>query len=64
MLVMSEDDPLKVHSMHHKTHLVHHQDLIVAVKEAIKPGACQAMCQPFTKNMINRYFLELTNRKI
>lgn len=35
---MADDDPAEVLSVHHKNNLIIHQEQILSIKEAIKPG--------------------------
>jgi hypothetical protein len=39
--------------------MLQHQELIMSVKEAIKPGIFQTFYRPYTKEMIKDYFKKL-----
>ena len=39
--------------------MIQHQELIMAVKEAIKPGLFSIYFQRFTKDMLKTYFARL-----
>jgi hypothetical protein len=56
--MMAEDDPQQQHAVHLKESMLQHQQQIMAVKEAIKPG-CLSMFKPFDKQMIKDYFERL-----
>jgi len=43
---------------HKKKTMINHQELILSVKEAIKPGVC-TYCKRYEKYMIVEYFLQL-----
>jgi len=60
MLIMSEEDPVKMYSVHHRKYFVHHQDLIMSVKEVIKPGLMSIICKPYTNKMVSSYFDSLS----
>lgn len=38
LILMGEEDSLKKHRVHLKSHMLEHQDRIIFVKECIKPG--------------------------
>ena len=59
MLVMAEDDPQLKNAVHLKESMIQHQELIMAVKEAIKPGLFSIYFQRFTKDMLKTYFARL-----
>lgn len=49
MIVMSEDDPQFKNAVHLKESMIQHQELIIAVKDKIKPGLCAIVFKKFTK---------------
>lgn len=59
MIVMSEDDPQMKNAVHLKDSMIQHQELILAVKDAIKPGLCAIIFKKFTKEMLKDYFNKL-----
>ena len=59
MIVMSEDDPQFKNAVHLKTSMIQHQELILSVKDKIKPGLCQIAFKRYTKEMIKDYFNHL-----
>ena len=59
MIVMAEDDPQVKNSVHLKASMIEHQELIMSVKEAIKPGAFSTFIKPFTKDMLKDYFARI-----
>ena len=59
MIVMSEDDPQMKNAVHLKESMIQHQELILAVKDKIKPGLCSIIFKKFTKDMLKDYFNKL-----
>jgi hypothetical protein len=39
--------------------MIQHQELILSIKDAIKPGAFSPFYKPFTKEMVKEYFTKL-----
>ena len=48
---------------HKNENLLQHQEQIIAILEAIRPGICALMCSSFTKEMLKSYFVELSMRE-
>ena len=42
---------------HLKENVLKHEDQVMAIKEAIKPGFLSMICQPFSKEMMAEYFI-------
>ena len=59
MLLSSENDPRSKYKIYKPKNLIHHQDLILAVKTSLKPGLCNVVFKPFTKEMLTKYFCKL-----
>ena len=49
LLVMSEEDPQIMHSVHLHDSMLKHQELIQSVKEEIKPGLTSVLFKAFDK---------------
>ena len=63
LLVMSEEDPAVLHSVHLHASMLQHQELIQAVKEEIKPGLLNVLFKAFNKEMIKDYLNALKQNK-
>ena len=63
LLLMAEDDPQMQHAVHLKSSMIQHQEMILSIKDAIKPGIFQTFYKPYTKDQIKNYFLKLQVRK-
>ena len=55
LLVMSEEDSKKVHSVHLHGTMEKHQALIQSVKEKIKPGLIAVYFKSFDRQMVKDY---------
>ena len=55
LLVMSEEDPQIINSVHLLAGRLKHQELIQSVKEKIKPGLTSVYFKAFDKQMIKDY---------
>lgn len=62
LLVMGEPDPSKLYEIHHRSMMESHQELIIAVKDRIKPGLVALVSRPFTVLMIKDYLRELKTK--
>jgi hypothetical protein len=63
MLLLADDNPGSRYSVHHQKNIIHHQELVEAVKDAIQPGLFQQFYQVITKEMIKDYFFSLLDRQ-
>ena len=63
LLLMAEDDPQMQHAVHLKNSMIQHQEMILSIKDAIKPGIFQTFYKPYTKDQIKNYFTRLQVRK-
>lgn len=61
LLLQAEDDPQRKLQVHLLNHMIEHQELIICIKDAIKPGIFQVWFQPFTAQMIKKYFNRVKN---
>ena len=59
---VDEEDPESYvdKAKHRNDNLLKHQEEIIAIKEAIKPGFCGIFCQPFDREIIRNYFERLS----
>ena len=48
LLLQAEDDPQRKLQVHLLNHMIEHQELIICIKDAIKPGIFQVWFKPFT----------------
>ena len=55
LLVMSEEDPQVLHSVHLREGRLKHQELIQSVKEKIKPGLISEYTKAFEISIIKDY---------
>jgi hypothetical protein len=53
---MAEDDPAEIYSVHRKENLIKHQEHIMAIKDAIKPGFIALYFKEFKIQMLKDYF--------
>ena len=64
LLLKAEDDHQKVYKVHLRESMVHHQELINAIKDEIKPGLFKQQTQKFTPIMLKAYFNRLQKENI
>jgi len=64
LLMLGEDDPAVKNGVHLHKFMIQHQERILAVKEAIKPGILSIFMEPFDKNMMKRYFRALKHKAV
>ena len=64
LLLKAEDNQDLVHQVHLKESMVHHQDLIISIKDQIKPGLFKSYTQKFTPDMLKDYFNKLQHETI
>ena len=62
MLILAEDDPVAKKSVHLPGNMMSHQEEIIAVKDAIKPGAFSTYFKPFTQEMLLNYMQNVTRQ--
>lgn len=55
LLVLGEYNSRELYQIHHKKTMKRHQEYIMAVKEAIKPGFMNYLFKPFTPEMFKGY---------
>lgn len=55
LLVLGEYNSRELYQIHHKQTMKRHQEYIMAVKEAIKPGLMNYFVKPFTADMFKGY---------
>ena len=48
---------------HLKANLLKHQEEVIAIKEAIKPGFIAMFCQAFDKEMVRKYLEDLSDKE-
>jgi len=58
---MGESDPHYCYKVHHQS-MSHHQEMILAVKDQIKPGIFS--CKAYTLEMLLQYFHILKTKKV
>ena len=63
LLVLGEEDPQIMHSVHLIDGRMKHQELIQSVKEKIKPGLVSVYLRPFEKQMIKDYLSAVRSDK-
>lgn len=63
LLLMAEDDPQQQHAVHLKNQMIQHQEMILSIKDAIKPGIFQTFYKPYSKDQIKEYFTMLQVKK-
>lgn len=63
MLVMGERNQKNVYKVHLREYMLKHQELILAVKDQIKPGIFSIMCQSFKKQQVKDYFHRLVDKR-
>jgi len=51
------------HRVHLQQTMIHHQEMILAVKDAIKPGLFSIYFKRYTPHMVKEYFRSLKQKK-
>lgn len=64
LFLKSEDDQTLVHQVHMEANMIHHQALINAIKDQIKPGLFKQHTQSFTPEMLKVYFNKLQKANV
>lgn len=64
LFLKAEDNQSLIHQVHLKKNLVHHQELILAIKDQIKPGLFKSHTTKFTPDMLKEYFISLQQKTL
>ena len=64
LLVLGETNPKSLYQIHLQKGMLHHQELILAVKDKIKPGLINIAFRRFTKEMLKKYFISCKSNQV